>query len=105
MAMAMVIGALQMFHVRGGFVTDYGADVLGTAWFYAMLRQGSTVLQRGRRLSPEVTAALVLLGCVGSEFGQQWRMVPGVFDPLDLLAYGVSVLVCYGIDRKVVALA
>lgn len=103
--LALIVGALQMFHVRGGFLTNYGADVFGTAWLYAMFRQGTTVLQRGRRFSPEATAMFVFLGCAGSELGQKVRVVPGRFDPLDLLAFGVTILVCYGIDRRIVALA
>ena len=105
MTIALAIGALQMFHVRGGWLTNYGADVFGTAWLYAMFRQGKTVLQRERPLSPEATAALVFFGCAGSEFGQQLRVVPGHFDPLDLVAFGVTVLLCYGIDRRIVPLA
>jgi hypothetical protein len=46
----------------------------------------------------------VLLGCVGSEFGQWLRVVPGTFDPVGLVAFGVSVLLCYGVDRRIVAL-
>lgn len=31
--LALGVGALQMFQVRGGFLTNYGADVFGTASF------------------------------------------------------------------------
>ena len=43
MTTALAIGALQMFHIRAGFVTNYGADVFGTAWLYGMFRQGRTI--------------------------------------------------------------
>ena len=98
-ALALGVGALQMYLVRSGFVTNCGADVVGTARLNAMFWRGTTVLQRGRRLSPEVTATVVLAGCAGSEFAQRSHVVPGVFDPLDLLAFGLSTLVCYSIDR------
>jgi hypothetical protein len=104
-ATSLAIGLLQMFHVRGGFITSYGADVFGTAWLYAMFRQGTTVLQRGRVFAPEAAAGLVFLGCAASEYGQRLHLVPGTFDPCDLLAFGVTVLVCCGIDRRIVALA
>jgi hypothetical protein len=48
---------------------------------------------------------VVLFGCVASEFLQRRHVIPGVFDPADLVAYAVSVLVCYGIDRRIAALA
>ena len=103
MTAALAVGALQMFHVRGGFVTDYGADLAGTAWIYAMFRQGRTVFQRGRGMTPWATAAFVFLGCAASEAGQKIHLVPGRFDALDLAAYAVSVSACYALDRWFIA--
>jgi hypothetical protein len=97
---SLAIGALQMFHVRGGVVTDYGADVFGTAWFYAMFRQGRNVLWPGRRLSAGTAAMLVLAGCVASELAQRSSLFPGVFDPLDLVAYAVTLAALYAVDRR-----
>lgn len=99
MATALAVGALQMYHVRGGVLTDYGADVFGTAWLYAMVRMGRTVIRRGQILRPEIAAVLVFLGCAASEFGQRSHLVPGHFDPYDLAAYGVTVLSCVLLDR------
>ena len=53
MTTALAIGALQMLRVRGGVITDYGADVFGTAWLYAMFRQGRTIFQRGSTMSAQ----------------------------------------------------
>jgi hypothetical protein len=103
-ALALGVGALQMFHVRAGVLTNYGADIFGTGWLYAIFRQGKSLYPR-RELSPELTSAFVFLGCAASEFGQLWRVVPGTFDPFDLVAYGVTVLACYLVDRRVAALA
>ena len=97
---ALAVGALQMFRVRGGLLTDYGADVFGTAWLYAMTRQGSTIVQRGRIASPVVAAAVVLACCVLSEFGQRVGVVPGRFDPYDLAAYGFTTLACCWLDAR-----
>ena len=99
MTAALGIGALQMFHVRGGVITNYGADVIGTAWLYAMFRQGKTVVQRGSPWSVMITAAFVFTSCVVSEVGQRLRIVPGVFDPLDILAFAATVMTCAALDR------
>jgi hypothetical protein len=100
MTVALAIGALQTFRIRAGIVTDYGADIFGTAWLYGMFRQGRTVFQRGRGLRADTTTLLVFIGCAVSELGQLVDLIPGVFDPLDLLAYGASVLLCYAVDRR-----
>jgi hypothetical protein len=100
MTAALCIGALQMFHIRGGFVTNYGADLVGTAWLYAMFRQGRTLIRPGYIMAPGTTAAFVFVACAASEFAQRLQLIPGIFDPLDLLAYAASVLACYGLDRR-----
>jgi hypothetical protein len=105
MTASLCIGALQMFHVRGGFITNYGADLVGTAWLYAMFRQGKTLIRRGYIMAPGTTAAFVFLACAASEFAQRLHLIPGTFDPLDILAYAASVLACYGLDRRTVLAA
>jgi hypothetical protein len=100
MTAALCIGALQMFRVRGGFITNYGADLVGTAWLYAMFRQGRTRIRRGYVMAPGTTAAFVFLACAASEFAQRFHFIGGTFDPWDLVAYAVSVVVCYGLDRR-----
>lgn len=98
MSTALGIGALQMYHVHGGLLTDYGADVFGTAWFYAMTRQGRTVIQRGRAIGPWSAAVIVFALCSASELAQNLHLVPGRYDPYDLAAYAFSVLSCWVID-------
>ena len=51
-------------------------------------------------MSAAAAAALVFLGCALSEFAQATDRFPGVFDPLDLVAFAVSVVVCYVLDRR-----
>jgi len=99
MAAALSIGVLQMYRVRGGLLTDYGADLFGTFWLYAMARQGRTIFQRGRRLSAGSAAGLVFLGCTASEFAQKLHWLPGVFDPFDILTYALAVAACFALDR------
>lgn len=101
MTIARGLGALQMFHIRGGFMTNYGADLVGTAWLYAMFRQGRTVIRPGRVMSPGRTTAFIFIACAASELAQKLRLFPGVFDPLDFFAYAASVLACYALDRRV----
>jgi hypothetical protein len=90
-----------MYHVRGGLLTDYGADVFGTAWLYAMTRSGRTILQRGRTAGAGHAAAIVFALCVVSEFGQKLHLVPGRYDPNDIAAYAGSVVACWMIDHLV----
>ena len=99
-ATALGVGALQMAHVHGGLLTDYGADVFGTAWLYAPFRFGQAIGLRGRVLSPSVTAAVVFAGCALSEIAQRLRLLPGRYDPYDLVAFGATVLLCWLLDVK-----
>ena len=102
---ALMVGALQAFRVNAGMLTNYGADVFGTAWLYAIFRQGKTILQGRRTLSPLVAAAIVFAGCAGSEWGQRLGLIPGRFDPYDLVAFAATVAACFVVDRYIVALA
>jgi hypothetical protein len=94
-------GALQMYRVRGGLLTEYGADVFGTAWLYAITRSGRTILQRGRTVSAGSAATIVFVLCVISEFGQKLHFVSGHYDPYDIAAYATSVVACWMIDYQV----
>src|SRR5262245_52084930 len=97
---ALAVGALQMYRVRGGLLTDYGADVFGTAWLYAMTRQGRTIIQRGRQVSASTAALIVFALCALSEVGQRVHLVPGHFDSYDMVAYGMTVAVCFALDQR-----
>lgn len=99
MTSALVVGALQTFHVRAGWLTNYGADVFGTAWLYAMFRQGRTIFRRGRTMTAGAAAAFIFFGCAVSEFAQAAGFLPGVFDPFDLVAFLCTSAACYTLDR------
>jgi uncharacterized membrane protein len=99
MVAALCVGGLQMFRVRGGLLTDYGADLLGTIWLYAMFRQGRTLLLRNRPLSAGGAMVSVFAGCTVSEFAQKLHWLPGVYDPVDILTYGLAVTAAYVCDR------
>jgi hypothetical protein len=101
LATALTVGLLQMYHVRAGLLTNYGADVFGTMWLYAMTRLGWTVVQRGRTASPQLSAAIVFFACGASEFGQRLHWVPGYYDPWDVIAFGLSVVASVALERAI----
>ena len=101
---SLIVGALQALRINAGMLTNYGADVFGTAWLYAIFRQGKTILQGRRRLSALTAAAIVFAGCAGSEVGQRLGLVPGRVDAYDLVAFAVTVMACYAVDRYIVSL-
>ena len=95
------IGLLQMNRVHLGVITDYGADVVCPALLFVITRQGRSVLRHlGMRPDrPAVIAAGVFWFSAAWEIAQRFHWIPGVFDPLDLLAYAIGVLVPYLVDR------
>ena len=88
-----------MYRVRGGLLTDYGADLFGTAWLYAMTRLGRTIIQRGRVMAAAPAGWLIFALCTASEFGQRLGLVPGRFDPWDIVTFALAILLCWGVDR------
>lgn len=94
------IGALQMEHVRGGVVTNYGADLVCPALLYVLARRGTMIpfnLLHVRAQSA-VAAAFVLIPCFAWELLQRYDLsgtplavTRGHFDPFDLIAYAVGV--------------
>jgi len=98
---------LVMNRVRGGFLTNYGADVTQPAWLYIVARGLSdpgrrTRVQRWFGTTPERTAAVIFLASVLTEVSQRYwpaGLFRGRFDPLDIVAYAVGVGTCYAIDR------
>jgi hypothetical protein len=97
---ALAVGAMQMYHVHGGILTDYGADMFGTAWVYSMARAGGMLMQRGRAASARNTACVVFLLCLAWELGQKAHLVPGRYDAFDIATYCVTLAVCWAIDRR-----
>jgi hypothetical protein len=45
-----------------------------------------------------LAAVIVFVLCALSEFGQRVHLVPGRFDPYDLVAFGVTVAACFVLD-------
>lgn len=95
----MGIGGLQMYRVNAGFLTDHGADLLAPPYLYLVTRGGWL------KLGPVGAFTLVLGGCVIWEWLQRYDLsgtplaiTRGRFDPVDLMAYVVGMIVVYVLD-------
>ena len=95
------IGGLQMYRVNAGFLTNYGADLLAPPYLYLMLRGGRF------HLRPLAALTTVLGGCYLWEWMQRYDLsgtplviTRGSFDPFDLLAYTVGLVVIYIVDIR-----
>ena len=98
-ALFIAIGVLQMDHVRGP-VTANGADIVCPAVLYVTARQGKSFLRIiGLDGSRKVAIALgVFALSVGWEICQRLHWIPGVFDPLDIVAHAIGVAAPYAVD-------
>jgi hypothetical protein len=106
----LLVGGLQMFRVRAGFLTNYAGDVAGPVFLYGAIRQRKTVLRyfSTRTPSPEFTAVSLFLACAAWEIcqlldlrGTPLDITRGRFDVFDLLTYAASLVVCYAADTRV----
>jgi len=95
------IGGLQMYRINAGFLTNYGADLLAPPYLYLMLRGGRL------RLGALAALTVVLGGCFLWEWmqrhdfgGTPLAITRGRFDPFDLLAYTVGLLLIYIVDVR-----
>ena len=99
--------ALNMLHVRGGFFTNYAADIVVPAWLYISWRGLPWSPHLKPRYpwlgaTPERTAALVFGASTLTELCQRYwprGFFPGHYDPLDIAAFAAGVGVCYVFDR------
>jgi len=100
--------ALNMGHVRGGFLTNHLADLVVPALLYVTARgladpaPKQTLLRRTVGATPEAAAAILFIASAATEFSQiYWPkgIFSGRFDPLDLAAYAVGLGLCYIFDR------
>ena len=110
LAVIVVTAALNMRHINAGFFTNHAADLSVPAWMYIVLRHfpGKRHFVNALNLwlgkTPELAATSIFLASTLTEFSQLvWPkgIFPGTFDPLDIAAYGLGLLVCYVIDKRV----
>ena len=100
--------ALNMMHVRAGFLTNHAADVVVPAWMYVMCRglhtsRGRTTsVQRTIGSTPEIAAMTLFLASALTEVSQHFwphGVFSGRFDPLDILSYALGLAACYAADK------
>lgn len=87
----------------GGWITMYGADVLGTAWSWWWTRR--MVFARVRAPA-EVTVSVVLIAGIVWEWCQRFDLsgtflagTKGTFDPMDIVSYALTLGLCYLTER------
>ncbi len=97
-----------MLEVKGGFFTNYLADLAVPAWLYIAARglhsaRGrNTWIHRMIGRTPERAAIILFVASAGTEISQRYwprGVFPGRFDSLDLFAYALGLTVCYVVDR------
>jgi hypothetical protein len=101
----IVGAALTMSRVRAGLLSSYLSDITFPPWFYILLRErvpgkGVTTWIRWIGSTPGRAASAIFLVGLVSEMGQLYGFPTGTYDPWDIAAYAVGLLVCYGIDRS-----
>lgn len=109
MAAFLLTAALNMLHVRAGFLTNYLADLTVPALLYVVSRRlvpGKLWLLHGLMLwigrTPARAAAVFFLASSATEMSQIFwprGFFAGRFDPWDLVAYGAGLLTCYVLDK------
>ena len=101
--------ALNMLHVRGGFLTDHAADLIVPAWLYVTSRGlysvhgRRTLIQRNLGRTPERAAIGLFLASTVTEVSQlHWPhgIFAGRFDALDIVAYAAGLAACYVADKR-----
>lgn len=109
MAAFLLTAALNLLHVRAGFLTNHLADLTVPALLYVLSRG----LVPGRRpfllrlmpwlgRTPESAATFFFLASSATELSQLYwprGFFAGRFDPWDIVAYGAGLLACYGCDK------
>jgi hypothetical protein len=109
MAAFLLTAALNMLHVRAGFLTNYLADLTLPALLYVLSRglvsgkpsflHGGLMQWIGR--TPARAAGVFFLASVATELSQVFwprGFFAGRFDRWDIVAYGVGLLTCYAFD-------
>jgi hypothetical protein len=101
--------ALNMLHVRGGFLTNHAADLVVPAWLYVAFRGlysehgRRTLLQRVFGRTPEVAALSLFVASALTEISQfYWPrgLFSGRFDTWDIFAYAFGLAACYVADKR-----
>ena len=112
-AIFVTVGALQMCKVRGGFITNYGADIIAPIMVYYGIRTNKTILSRFLRkgTNPIQTLVIVWTFCIVWEICQKFDLsgtvlviTRGTFDIWDIVVYSATLVICYYFDISLLKL-
>ena len=93
----------EPLHVRAGFPTSYLADVTVPGLVPGKRLFLFAPVARAIGRTPVRAAMFFFLASTATEFSQLlWPhgFFAGRFDPLDIVAYGAGLAVCYGFDAR-----
>jgi hypothetical protein len=106
----LLAAALNMLSVRGGFLTNYLADLAVPALLYVLARKPAAcgiaspwLLMRWLGAYPERAALGLFLASAATEASQIFwphGLFSGRFDPWDVAAYGAGIAACYVLDKR-----
>ena len=109
MAAFLLTAALNLLHVRARFLTSHLADLTVPALLYVLSRGlvpsklPLLPLMRWLGRTPERAAVFFFLASSATEVSQIFwprGFFAGRYDPWDIFAYGVGLLICYGFDKR-----
>ncbi|MBK5257003.1 MAG: hypothetical protein JJE39_13305 [Vicinamibacteria bacterium] len=110
MAAFILTAALNLLHVRAGFLTSYLADLTVPSLLYVLSRdlvpgKSAYLLRRMRWIgrTPESAAIFFFVASSATEVSQIiWPkgIFAGRFDPWDIAAYAMGLLACYVSDKS-----
>jgi hypothetical protein len=101
----IITGALNMLEVRGGFATNYLADIIIPPLLY--INTVKLLAKRFKVLAylsekPLLTAILIFAGSTFTEICQIFwprGIFSGYFDPWDIAAFSSGLIVVYTVDK------
>ncbi len=96
----MLIAIMQYLMIRGGFITNYGADIIAPIMLYYWTRtnRGLFANLSKNRLNEIQTTTLIWFLCLAWEIRQKFDLNTGIFDIYDILTYVLTLLTCYYYD-------
>lgn len=96
----ILIAIMQELKIRGGFITNYGADIIAPIMLYYWTRTNRGLFAKLSKngLNEIQTAILIWVLCLAWEIRQKFDLNTGVFDILDILTYSLTLLSCYYYD-------
>jgi hypothetical protein len=103
----IAVALLQMWNVRAGFISNYGADSIAPLMLYYSARTNKTLLSKLFKRTPSELQTLLTLWflCVLWEIAQKFDLsgtvliiTKGTFDYWAILAYTLTLILCYYLD-------